>query len=200
MGVHLLKNGGEQKQPAYSAKNPQKLVPALEDNGQVFTQSLAIIEYLDEAYPAQPLLPAAATERARVRAMAQLIRELFAAEFSNPYLGQGNDQAIVPRPAGRLAIATDSHVISPLFFAGGDIGSLAVHGTINDLAVGGATPLYLSAGFILEEGLPLADLARIVRSMAAAARKSSMRLLVQEPMNTLSMVTSQSFWPGCKSM
>ena len=72
-GVHLLKNGGEQKQPAYSAKNPQKLVPALEDNGQVFTQSLAIIEYLDEAYPAQPLLPAAATERARVRAMAQLI-------------------------------------------------------------------------------------------------------------------------------
>ena len=73
VGVHLLKNGGEQKQPAYSAKNPQKLVPALEDNGQVFTQSLAIIEYLDEAYPAQPLLPAAATERARVRAMAQLI-------------------------------------------------------------------------------------------------------------------------------
>ena len=73
VGVHLLKNGGEQKQPAYSAKNPQKLVPALEDKGQVFTQSLAIIEYLDEAYPAQTLLPAAATERARVRAMAQLI-------------------------------------------------------------------------------------------------------------------------------
>lgn len=73
VGVHLLKNGGEQKQPAYSAKNPQKLVPALEDNGQVFTQSLAIIEYLDEAYPAQPLLPAAATECARVRAIAQLI-------------------------------------------------------------------------------------------------------------------------------
>ena len=73
VGVHLLKNGGEQKQSAYRAKNPQKLVPALEDNEQVFTQSLAIIEYLDEAYPAQPLLPAAATERARVRAMAQLI-------------------------------------------------------------------------------------------------------------------------------
>ena len=73
VGVHLLKNGGEQKQSAYRAKNPQKLVPALEDNEQVFTQSLAIIEYLDEAYPTQPLLPAAATERARVRAMAQLI-------------------------------------------------------------------------------------------------------------------------------
>ena len=111
------------------------------------------------------------------RAMAQLIRELFAAEFSNPYLGQGNDQAIVPRPAGRLAIATDSHVISPLFFAGGDIGSLAIHGTINDLAVGGATPLYLSAGFILEEGLPLADLARIVRSMAAAARMAGVQIV-----------------------
>ena len=73
VGVHLLKNGGEQKQSAYRAKNPQKLVPALEDNEQVFTQSLAIIEYLDEAYRTQPLLPAAATERARVRAMAQLI-------------------------------------------------------------------------------------------------------------------------------
>jgi hydrogenase expression/formation protein HypE len=67
-------------------------------------------------------------------------------------------------------MATDSHVITPLFFAGGDIGSLAVHGTINDVAVSGATPLYLSAGFILEEGFPLADLKRIVESMAAAAR------------------------------
>ena len=73
IGVHLLKNGGEQKQPEYSAKNPQKLVPALEDNGQVLTQSLAIIDYLDEAYPAHSLLPATAVERARVRAMAQLI-------------------------------------------------------------------------------------------------------------------------------
>jgi hydrogenase expression/formation protein HypE len=93
------------------------------------------------------------------RAMAQLVSELFAAEFANDWLAQGNDQAILPPPGGRIAIATDSHVISPLFFPGGDIGSLAVHGTVNDLAMGGATPLYLSAGFILEEGLPLADLA-----------------------------------------
>ena len=111
------------------------------------------------------------------RAMAQLVSELFAAEFANDWLAQGNDQAILPPPAGRIAIATDSHVISPLFFPGGDIGSLAVHGTVNDLAMGGATPLYLSAGFILEEGLPLADLARIVRSMAAAAREAGVAIV-----------------------
>ncbi|MFN4237023.1 MULTISPECIES: hydrogenase expression/formation protein HypE [Vogesella] len=111
------------------------------------------------------------------RAMAQLVDELFAPAFRNDYLAQGNDQAILPPPGGRLAIATDSHVISPLFFPGGDIGSLAVHGTVNDLAMGGATPLYLSAGFILEEGLPLADLKRIVDSMAAAARDAGVRIV-----------------------
>ncbi|HPE02106.1 MAG TPA: hydrogenase expression/formation protein HypE [Burkholderiaceae bacterium] len=104
------------------------------------------------------------------RAMAQLIEELFARAFDNEYLAQGNDGALLPPPGGRIVMATDSHVITPLFFAGGDIGSLAVHGTINDVAVSGATPLYLSAGFILEEGFPLADLKRIVESMAAAAR------------------------------
>lgn len=111
------------------------------------------------------------------RAMAQLVDELFAPAFRNDYLAQGNDQAILPPPGGRLAIATDSHVISPLFFPGGDIGSLSVHGTVNDLAMGGATPLYLSAGFILEEGLPLADLQRIVHSMAAAARDAGVRIV-----------------------
>ena len=111
------------------------------------------------------------------RAMAQLVDELFAPAFRNDYLAQGNDQAILPPPGGRLAMATDSHVISPLFFPGGDIGSLAVHGTVNDLAMGGATPLYLSAGFILEEGLPLADLKRIVDSMAAAARDAGVRIV-----------------------
>ncbi len=73
---------------------------------------------------------------------------------------------------GRLVMATDSHVVSPLFFPGGDIGCLSVHGTINDVAVMGATPLYLAAGFILEEGFPLADLARIVASMARAAKEA----------------------------
>ncbi|PTD97805.1 hydrogenase expression/formation protein HypE [Pseudothauera lacus] len=106
------------------------------------------------------------------RAMAQLIEELFARAFANDYLGQGNDGAVLPAPAPgeRLVLATDAHVVTPLFFPGGDIGSLAVHGTVNDVAVMGARPLYLTASFILEEGFALADLARIVQSMAAAAR------------------------------
>lgn len=102
--------------------------------------------------------------------MAQLIDELFIKHFDNDLLRQHNDQALFDVPAGRLAISTDGHVISPLFFPGGDIGSLAVHGTLNDVAMSGARPLYLAAGFILEEGLPLADLERIVISMAAASK------------------------------
>ncbi len=104
------------------------------------------------------------------RAMAQLIEELFERAFDNPFLSQRNDQACFPVDAGRMVMSTDGFVISPLFFPGGDIGSLAVHGTVNDVAMGGARPLYLSAGFIIEEGFPLADLETIVRSMAAAAR------------------------------
>ncbi len=104
------------------------------------------------------------------RAMAQLIEELFIKHFDNDLLRQGNDQALFTPPAGRLVMSTDGHVVSPLFFPGGDIGSLSVHGTINDVAMSGARPLYLSAGFILEEGFPLADLERIVVSMAEASR------------------------------
>jgi hydrogenase expression/formation protein HypE len=106
------------------------------------------------------------------RAMAQLIEELFAANFANEWLAQGNDGAVFSAPAGRMVVATDSHVVSPLFFPGGDIGCLSVHGTLNDVAMTGARPLYLAAGFILEEGFPLADLRRIVESMAAAAREA----------------------------
>ena len=104
------------------------------------------------------------------RAMAQLIDDLFVRHFDNELLRQANDQALFEVPAGRLAISTDGHVIAPLFFPGGDIGSLAVHGTLNDVAMSGARPLYLSAGFILEEGFPLADLERIVISMAQASK------------------------------
>lgn len=103
------------------------------------------------------------------RAMAQLIDELFARNFDNEYLAQGDDGAVLPAASGRLVMSTDSHVVSPLFFPGGDIGSLAVHGTVNDVAVMGARPLYLAVAFILEEGFPLADLRRIVESMARAA-------------------------------
>lgn len=103
------------------------------------------------------------------RSMAQLIEELFVKHFDNDLLRQANDQAAFDVQAGRMAMSTDGHVISPLFFPGGDIGSLSVHGTINDVAMSGAKPLYLSAGFILEEGFPLADLERIVVSMGKAA-------------------------------
>jgi len=107
------------------------------------------------------------------RAMAQLIEELFAKHLGNEYLAQGDDGALLPAQGeGRLVMATDSHVVSPLFFPGGDIGCLSVHGTINDVAMMGAKPLWLSAGFILEEGFKLADLARIVQSMAAAAKEA----------------------------
>ena len=106
------------------------------------------------------------------RAMAQLITELFQAHLDNDLLRQGNDQALFTPPPGRLVMSTDGHVIAPLFFPGGDIGSLAVHGTINDVAMAGARPLYLAAGFILEEGFPLADLARVVTSMARAASEA----------------------------
>ena len=105
------------------------------------------------------------------RAAAQLIEELFVAAFDNEYLRQGDDGATLAIPVGaKLVMATDGHVVSPLFFPGGDVGSLSVHGTINDVAMCGATPLYLAASFILEEGFPLADLKRIVESMAAASR------------------------------
>ncbi len=106
------------------------------------------------------------------RAMAQLIKELFVKHFDNELLRQGNDQALFSVEAGRMVMSTDSHVVSPLFFPGGDIGSLSVHGTVNDIAMSGAKPLYLSAGFILEEGFSLAELEKIVISMAAAAKQA----------------------------
>lgn len=111
------------------------------------------------------------------RAMAQLVSELFAAAFENDYLAQGNDAAMISPPPGRLVMSTDGYVISPLFFPGGDIGSLAVHGTINDIAMAGARPLWLSAGFIIEEGFPLADLARIVEFMAGACKACGVPLV-----------------------
>jgi hydrogenase expression/formation protein HypE len=111
------------------------------------------------------------------RAMAQLIEELFLAAFDNEFLRQMNDQASFQVPGGRMVMATDAHVVSPLFFPGGDIGCLSVHGTLNDVAMAGAVPLYLSAGFILEEGFPLADLARIVESMARAAREAGVPIV-----------------------
>ena len=101
---------------------------------------------------------------------AQLIREMFLPAFDNPLLNRLDDQAVLQAGSARIAFTTDSFVVTPLFFPGGDIGKLAVHGTVNDLAMSGAVPLALSAAFILEEGFPMEELARIVASMAEAAR------------------------------
>ena len=106
------------------------------------------------------------------RAMTQLIADIFHEALDNDWLKRGNDQAAFDVAAGRMVMTTDGYVISPLFFPGGDIGSLAVHGTINDVAMAGAQPLYLSASFIIEEGFAFADLKRIADSMGEAARAS----------------------------
>lgn len=107
----------------------------------------------------------------------QLIRDLFYPAFANPLLEQDHDGCVFPVEAGRLAYSTDSFVVDPIFFPGGNIGDLAVNGTVNDLACCGARPLYLTAGFILEEGLPLVDLYRIVQSMKAAAEKAGVKIV-----------------------
>ena len=111
------------------------------------------------------------------RAMAQLIADIFHVAFDNEWLRRADDQAVFDVPPGRLAMTTDGYVISPLFFPGGDIGSLAVHGTINDIAMSGARPLKLTASFILEEGFALADLKRIADSMGDAARKAGVPIV-----------------------
>jgi hydrogenase expression/formation protein HypE len=104
------------------------------------------------------------------RLSADLVEHLFVPAFAGAALARLGDAAVVPPPGGRLAFSTDSYVVHPLFFPGGSIGELAVHGTVNDLAMMGARPLYLSVAFILEEGLPIATLGAIVDRMAAAAR------------------------------
>lgn len=111
------------------------------------------------------------------RATADLIRDVFQRHLTNPILDRGDDAGLVSVPGQRLVMSTDGHVISPLFFPGGDIGALSVHGTINDLAMMGARPLYLTAGFILEEGFPLDDLDCIVRSMAGAANAAGVQVI-----------------------
>jgi hydrogenase expression/formation protein HypE len=111
------------------------------------------------------------------RLTSDLIQYLFVPLFDNPTLSSLNDQAVLDLNGVRLAFTTDSFVVQPLFFPGGDIGSLSVHGTINDLAVSGAQPLYLSAGFILEEGLAMDALGRIVTSMAAACQAANVQLV-----------------------
>jgi hydrogenase expression/formation protein HypE len=108
----------------------------------------------------------------------KLMHELVRLHFSPAFGIEGTgDSAIVSPPSGKLAYTTDSYVVTPLFFPGGNIGDLAVNGTVNDLAVAGAEPLFLTTGFIIEEGFPLADLKAIIASMSDAARKSGIKIV-----------------------
>ena len=109
--------------------------------------------------------------------MHDLIEDLFMKNLGNPLLLERNDSAVFLLEGGRIAMTTDSYVVDPIFFPGGNIGSLAVHGTVNDLAMLGARPLYLTTGFILEEGLPFAELREIVRSMGEAAREAGVQVV-----------------------
>jgi hydrogenase expression/formation protein HypE len=104
--------------------------------------------------------------------MHELIDTLFVSAFNNPLLAERNDSAVIEIRGERLAMTTDSYVVDPIFFPGGNIGSLAVHGTVNDLSMLGAKPLYITSGFILEEGLACGDLEKVVMSMAQAAREA----------------------------
>jgi hydrogenase expression/formation protein HypE len=109
-----------------------------------------------------------------------LVRSVFTPAFSNPVLDAGNDAARLALPSnepGQLSVSTDSHIVSPLFFPGGDIGRLAVCGTVNDVAMLGARPLYLTAGFIIEEGLPVETLQRVAQSMRTAAGEAGVTII-----------------------
>jgi hydrogenase expression/formation protein HypE len=111
------------------------------------------------------------------RLSADLMRAIFLPAFANPVLNRLDDQAIITVKGTRLAFTTDSFVVKPLFFPGGDIGSLAVHGTVNDLAMGGAKPLFLSVAFIIEEGLSITVLRRVVESLRGAAQKAGVEIV-----------------------
>jgi hydrogenase expression/formation protein HypE len=111
------------------------------------------------------------------RLSAELFASVFLPAFGNPTLAAVEDQATVDLGAGRVALTTDSFVVRPLFFPGGDIGTLAVCGTVNDLAVGGARPLYLTAAFVLEEGLAMSDLRRVVASMRATCERAGVSIV-----------------------
>ena len=111
------------------------------------------------------------------RLMHLLLENVFGKAFSNPLLDTRHDSAQFTVPPGRLAMTTDSYVVRPLFFPGGDIGSMAIHGTVNDLAMSGARPLYLSCAFIIEEGLPMETLWRVVCAMRDAAAKCEVQIV-----------------------
>ena len=109
--------------------------------------------------------------------MHNLIEKMFMSEFKNPALESRHDSSVLNLDSNKIAFTTDSYVVSPLFFPGGDIGSLAIHGTVNDLSMSGAKPLYISAGFIIEEGLPMETLWKVVQSMQNAAKIAGVEIV-----------------------
>jgi hydrogenase expression/formation protein HypE len=139
-----------------------------------------VLERIDRARRARPRVKEeriVMSHGAGGKATQTLIEAIFLDAFRNPLLEPLEDAARLHVNGARLALTTDSYVVSPLFFPGGDIGDLAVNGTVNDLSMAGAVPLYLSAGFILEEGFPVADLTRIVASMQAAAQRAGVQIV-----------------------
>jgi hydrogenase expression/formation protein HypE len=139
-----------------------------------------VLERIDRARRARPRVKEeriVMSHGAGGKATQTLIEAVFLDAFRNPLLEPLEDAARLHVDGARLALTTDSYVVSPLFFPGGDIGDLAVNGTVNDLSMAGAIPLYLSAGFILEEGFPIADLTRIVASMQAAALRAGVQVV-----------------------
>ncbi|HYS32705.1 MAG TPA: hydrogenase expression/formation protein HypE [Streptosporangiaceae bacterium] len=139
-----------------------------------------VLERIDRARRARPRVREdriTMSHGAGGKATQTLIEAIFLNAFRNPLLEPLEDAARLEVAGARLALTTDSYVVSPLFFPGGNIGDLAVNGTVNDLAMAGATPLYLSAGFILEEGFPVEDLTAITASMAEAARVAGVQIV-----------------------
>ncbi|MBW2097022.1 MAG: hydrogenase expression/formation protein HypE [Deltaproteobacteria bacterium] len=110
-------------------------------------------------------------------ASAELVEKVFVPLLDNPYLRELDDSAVVSLNGGRVAMTTDSYVVDPIFFPGGNIGSLAVHGTVNDLCMQGAQPLYLTLGLILEEGLPFQDLRKVMKGVAQACKESGIKVV-----------------------
>lgn len=111
---------------------------------------------------------------------AELIEDVFLRHFQDPALTRLDDMAVLDLPRGRLSVSTDSYVVDPIFFPGGDIGSLAIHGTVNDVAMSGADPVAISVGFILEEGFAISELDKIAGSMASAAQEAGIRIVTAD--------------------
>src|SRR2546421_2802402 len=148
--------------------------------GKTLSQEEQVLQRIEAARQRKPRIKEERITRAHGaggKATHILIDALFLEAFRNPLLEALEDQAVLDLGGARIAFTTDSYVVSPIFFPGGDIGDLAVNGTVNDLAMSGARPLYLSCGFILEEGFPVADLQRIAASMAAAAEAAGVSIV-----------------------